>query len=214
MRRQSGPTFIELLILVVILSLGWLTLMPTVFGSQVAANVTADSANLEWHGQQLGLYKLQHKRDLPIAGGHKFVLSTWSIVDKAEESFDRYFIPGRRDNDPDYRARRAQLERGGKIWEDLKGTTSLDTHYAGRAKDHLASATNGKDEALMADDNEGVWSHPDGTVNVLFHGGAVRSYSFLDLKSRGCVQGELDKQKPLETWGPGSPIPECRKLDR
>jgi prepilin-type N-terminal cleavage/methylation domain-containing protein len=214
MRRQSGPTLIELLIVIVILSLAWPTLMPTVFGSQVAANATADSANLKWHGQQLELYKLQNKRSLPIAGGHKFVLSTWSIVSKTEENFDRYFIPGRRDNDPDYRKLRVRLERGERIWEDLESTTSLDTHYAGRAKDHLASATNGKDEALMADDNEGVWSHANGSVNVLFCGGDVRTYSFLDLKNGGYVQGEFDQSKPIETWGPNSPIPECRKLEK
>jgi prepilin-type N-terminal cleavage/methylation domain-containing protein len=213
MRRQSGPTLIEVLIVIVILSLAWPTSMPTVFGSQVAANATADSANLEWHGAQLELYKLQNK-DLPIAGGHKFVLSTWSLVGKTEENFDRYFTPGRRDNDPDYRALRAQIERGEKIWEDLKNTTSLDTHYAGRAREHLVSAMAGETQALMADDNEGVWSHADGTVNVLFNGGAVRSYSFLDLKSRGYVQGELDQSKPIETWGPNSPIPECRKLEK
>ena len=96
----------------------------------------------------------------------------------------------------------------------LKSTTSRDTHYAGRALEHLQSAMSGEDEALMADDNEGVWSHADGTVNVLFNGGAVRTYNFLDLKSRGYVEGEFDKNKPLETWGPNSPIPECRKLDK
>jgi prepilin-type N-terminal cleavage/methylation domain-containing protein len=211
-RLQSGFTLIELLIVISIISLLAAVLLPTVFGTQVAANVTADSFNLKWHGEQLELYKMQHKRGLPTEGGAKFVLSTWSIVSKTEENFDRYFTPGRRDNDPDYRSLRNQIEKGEKIWEDIKSTTSLDTHYAGRAREHLQSATSGEDEALMADDNEGVWSHANGSVNVMFNGGQVRTYSFPDLKSRGYVQGEFDKNAPIETAGPNSPIPECRKL--
>jgi prepilin-type N-terminal cleavage/methylation domain-containing protein len=211
-RLQSGFTLIELLIVISIISLLAAVLLPTVFGTRVAANVTADAANLNWHTQTLELYKMQNKRGLPIEGGHKFVLATWSIVSQIEENFDRYFIPGRRDNDPDYRQLRGQLERGEKIWQDLKSTTSLDTHYAGRAREHLQSATSGEDEALMADDNEGVWSHANGSVNVLLNGGHVRTYSFPDLKSRGFVQGEFDKNNPIETTGPNSPIPECRKL--
>jgi prepilin-type N-terminal cleavage/methylation domain-containing protein len=213
-RLQSGFTLIELLIVISIISLLAAVLLPAVFGAGVAANVTADAANLRWHNQQLELYKLQNKRSLPNEGGHEFVLSTWSIVDKTVENFDRYFTPGRRDNDPDYRKLREKVKRGERIWEDLKSTTSRDTHYAGRAKEHPLSAASGKDEAMMADDNEGGWSLADGSVNVLFCGGDVRMYTFLDLKSLGYVKGDLDKNKPLETWGPSSPIPECRKLDK
>ena len=211
-RLQSGFTLIELLIVISIISLLAAVLVPAVFGSQTAAFALADSANLRWHGQQLEIYKTKNKRGLPTDGGFKFVLHTWSIVGHTEENFDRYFIPGRRDNDPDYRDRRSLIERGEDPWQDLKATTSLDTHYAGRAREHLQSATSGEDEAWMADDNEGVWSHADGTVNVLFNGGQVRTYSFLDMKSRGFVQGEFDKNNPIETTGPNSPIPECRKL--
>ncbi|HZN37542.1 MAG TPA: type II secretion system protein [Planctomycetota bacterium] len=210
MRRHSGFTLIELLVVISIISLLAVVLVPAVFSSNLAASVLADSANLRWHGQQLEIYQ-QKNKGLPIEGGHKFVLSTWSIVGKTEENFMRYFTPGRRDNDPDYRKLRAQIERGEKIWENLEGTSSLDTHYAGRAKEHLRSAVSGEEEAWMADDNEGVWSHADGTVNVLFYGGVVRTYSFLDLKSRGYVQGEFDKNNPIEV-GPNSPIPQCKKL--
>ena len=209
-RLQSGFTLIELVMVIFVLTLLVLVLTPGVNGSPGVAFALADSANLRWHGQQLELYKLVNKGGLPDAGGHEFVLSTWSIVGQTEENLDRYFTPGRRDNDPDYRMLREALERGEKIWEHLKSTTSHDTHYAGRAKEHLLSATSG--EALMADDNERGWSHTDGTVNVLFHGGVVRTYSFLDLRNLGYVQGELDKDRPIETWGPNSPIPECRRL--
>jgi prepilin-type N-terminal cleavage/methylation domain-containing protein len=211
-RPPSGFTLIELLIVISIISLLAAVLVPAVFGSQTAAFALADSANLRWHGQQLEIYKLKNKGGLPIEGGHKFVLATWSIVGKTEENFDRYFTPGRRDNDPDYRTLRASIERNEDPWPDLKATTSMDTHYAGRAREHLQSATSGEDEAWMADDNEGVWSHADGTVNVMLYGGQVRPYSFLDMKGRGFLQGEFDKNNPIETTGPNSPIPECRKL--
>ena len=265
-RLQPRFTRIELLIVVSVLAFFSECEMRMVFGSQAAAHALADSANLRWHAQQLELYRLQNRRSLPSEGGHKFVLSTWRIVGRTAENFDRSFTPGRRDDDPDYRRLRSTVERGEKIWEDLKSTTSLDTHYAGRAKEHRLSLRSGDgragarvetdlhappvlrngatvdtsvggglpgpvipgsgkgptgqmlavldDEALMADDNEGRWSHADGTVNVLFHGGVVRTYGFLDLKNRGYVQGELDKSKPIETTGPDSPIPECRKLAR
>ena len=211
-RLQSGFTLIELLIVISIIGVLAAVLLPAVFGGQVAANVTADALNLRWHNSNLEIYKSKNKRGLPTEGGHKFVLSTWAVVGQTEENFDRYFVPGRRDNDPEYRTLRSQLERGEKIWQEIKGTNSIDTHYAGRAREHLQSATSGEDEALIADDNEGVWSHPDGSINVLFNGGQVRTYSFMDLKGRGFVQGEFDKDNPIETTGANSPIPECRKL--
>ncbi|HEX6812383.1 MAG TPA: type II secretion system protein [Planctomycetota bacterium] len=214
-RPPSGFTLIELLIVISIISLLAAVLVPAVFGASTAAFVQADAANLRWHGQQLELYKLQNKRGLPIEGGHKFVLATWSMVARTgmtEENFDRYWTPGRRDNDPDYRSLRARVEMGEDPWPDLKSTSSLDTHYAGRAREHLQSATSGEGEAWMADDNEGIWSHADGTVNVMFLGGNVRSYSFLDMKGRGFVQGDFDKANPIDTAGANSPIPECQKL--
>jgi prepilin-type N-terminal cleavage/methylation domain-containing protein len=214
-RLQSGFTLIELLIVISIISLLAAVLLPAVFGAGVAANVTADAANLRWHNQLLELYKIQNKRGLPSEGGSKFVLSTWNMIKKTgmtEENFDRYFTPGRRDNDPDYQQRRALIARGEDPWPELKATQSVDTHYAGRSRDTLQSATSGEDEALIGDDNEGIWSHPDGSINVLFNGGAVHTYSFLDLTNLGYVQGAFDKNNPIETTGPNSPIPACRKL--
>ncbi|HEX6811323.1 MAG TPA: type II secretion system protein [Planctomycetota bacterium] len=212
-RLPSGFTLIELLVVISIISLLATVLAGALTNVRAASFVVADSANLRWHGQQLELYQQRNRGGLPGEGGHKFVLATWGMVGKTEENFDRYFTPGRRDNDPDYRAKRAQMERGENPFPELKQTTSDDTHYAGRAREQLQSA-GGEGEAWIADDNEGVWSHADGSVNVLFSGGVVRTYSFMDLQRRGYVQGELDTNNPIETAGRNSPIPECRKLAR
>lgn len=213
-RPTSGFTLIELLIVIAIISLLAAVLLPSIFTAQSAANVTADSLNLKRHFEWLTAYKMKNKGGLPIEGGHKFVLATWRIVEHTEENFDRYFTPGRRENDADYRALRSIIERGEDPWPDLKTTTSMDTHYAGRARDKLTTAARGENEAWMADDNEGIWSHADGSVNVLFAGGAVRMYSYLDMQQREWVSGPLEQDKPIETWGPNSPIPECRSLDK
>jgi prepilin-type processing-associated H-X9-DG protein len=66
-------------------------------------------------------------------------------------------------------------------------------------------------EAIMADDNEGGWTHGDGTVNLLLGDGNVRTLSYPALRQRYGV-GPFEADKPIATCGPDSPIPECRKL--
>ena len=212
-RSQSGFTLIELLIVISIIGTLAAVLLPTILGAQGAANAEGDRMQMKTHYEWLQLYKMKHKRALPSAGGHKFVLSTWTanIFTHTEENLDRFFTPGSRDNDPDYRIARESMELGENPWPDLSSVSTVDTHYVGRARKHLRTANDGG-EAWMANDNEGVWTFNDGTVNVLFSDGTRRGYSYQDLEGRFGL-GPFNKEEPIETYGPNSPIPECQKLD-
>lgn len=213
-RSQSGFTLIELLIVISIIGTLAAVLLPAILESRGAANSEADRQQLRKHYTWLEIYKSKHKGGLPGEGGYKFVLSTWTskIFDHTEENLDFYFTPGSRDDDPDYRQVRGMMELQEDPWPDLGSTTSLDTHYVGRARKYLRGAGNKATNALMATDNEGQWTFADGTVNVLFAGSTVRGYSYQDLADRFGL-GDLDENEPIMTYGPNSPIPECQKLD-
>ena len=213
-RSPSGFTLIELMIVVAIIGVLAAVLLPAVMGGQDTANVAADEAQLRnSHAAWLEIYKSQHNRGLPSEGGHKFVLSTWKVVDQTPENFDRYFTPGARDNDAHYQELRKQLLKGEKVWQNLANCSPEDTTYCGRAKQHLKSALQSGNEALMANSNNGMWTHRNGTVNLLLASGQTRSLSYPMMQELYGL-GERDVNNPVQTWGENSPITECKKLDQ
>jgi len=212
-QSEAGFTVLEWCVLVVAVAVMAACAMPVTVAAKQQANVVMDQMQMRQHYTWLEAYRRMHRGGLPNVGGHKFVMSTWvaRIFDHTPENLDAFFTPGARESDPDFRAQRSLLERGEDPWPELAATTSTDTHYVGRGEQFLRTARRNASQPLMATDNEGRWVFADGSLNILFNGGNVRSYSYKDLEQRFGL-GPMTEH-PVRTWGRNSPIPECQYLD-
>jgi len=216
-RLRWIESFVVVLVLAVIAVgvLGALSmlLLPNVVGSNLSFAAFADEMNLRRHHEWLQYYARRHGSTLPAEGGYQFVLATWTsgTVEHTRENFERYFTPGpARDNDLEFARLRGLLEAGNDPWPDLALTTSTDTHYVGLAMGRPRAGL-GRNDALMANDNEDTWSLRDGRIQVLFADGTVRSFTCAELQ-RDFGVGPFDRNVPVRTWGPEAPIPACRGL--
>ena len=210
-RRTAGYTLVELLIVVGIIVHFAATFLPDLLSGRLQANIAADCSNLSRHYQWLDVYRSPTKvGHMPTESGRKFLLDTWvrGVIDPTVENFDRFFTPGIREVDPRWIELRKKIERGEKIWTDLGTLTSLDTHYAARAKQHIRGMI-APTEAWIANDNEAGWAFQDGTVNILWGNGRVQQLSLAKIVEQFKWQGP----EVFKTWGPDSLHPALRKLE-
>jgi prepilin-type N-terminal cleavage/methylation domain-containing protein len=206
---RAGFTLIELLVVIGILSILMVVLLPQIIGARETAYIFADKANLKWHYQTLDIYRQRYKR-FPKEGGHKFVLASWVegiVTDKTPENRDRYFTPGLQDQ----RQNELRDEDPKSIWKSFADLTSMDTAYAGRAKEHLSGKLDSGNEAWIADDNEYGPAFSGGSINVLVGDGNVRELDLLELRKFGYPEDPEEGYK-FEV-GRASPHPLLKKLD-
>ncbi len=109
---------------------------------------------------------------------------------------------------------RMRVLRNEPIWQDLQSSRPEETHYVGRALEHIKTALQSGNEAVMANSNDGMWMLQTGQVNLLMGNLAtVRQLTYPMLQELYHL-GDLDLNSPVKTYGKDSPIEECKKLER
>lgn len=209
-RSHDGFTLIELMVVITIIALLSVAIIPNITGSIGVAQRTADTATLKWHHAALLSYKLRYK-SLPRQGGHKFVLAPWirGSVERTEANRERYFSSAIDSDTHVYDLRELSPE---ETWKDFDTLTSLDTHFAGRAREGRRHMNSGK-EIWMATDNEDGNTYRDGTVLMLFGDSTVRECLRDPHQLAIGAPADLDVEYSLDV-GPNSPHPDLRKLRR
>ncbi|MFN7590553.1 MAG: type II secretion system protein [Planctomycetota bacterium] len=215
MRRavQSGFTLIELLIVVGIIGLLSAVLVPQLLESKAVILARAEEGHLKKLGTFFTIYKARNKESLPVEGGHKLLLALWTskVMNHTEENFGFFWTP--ESQDPVFLEKRAMVSKGEDPWPTLAGTSSDDTHYAGRAKKELRGLSNtSEQQAVAATDNEGMNCLADGTVCVLYNDFLTTKLFFAEqlIQDHGAVD---PRKEPVVMVGESALIPACKKLE-
>lgn len=201
-RSERGFTLIELLVVIGILSLLMIALLPPIIETSGAAHTLACRARLKKLDFFIRLYetKFGHK---PSGRGIAMLRELWQsgVMEHTPENRDLMFCPHDED-DPHVQWIKAQDID--ELWTD--GFESRDTSWAARADGRLRNSGR---QAWVADDNEFGNNHQDGSINVLYGNGAVRTIHPYELRRRGRIPNDPDYVIPV---GPSSPVPELREL--
>jgi prepilin-type N-terminal cleavage/methylation domain-containing protein/prepilin-type processing-associated H-X9-DG protein len=208
MRRNSGFTLVELLVVIGILSVLFVVLLQALGGGQAAADQFACTARLKQLFTAIEAYRSTHKREVPSGGGTEFLYNLWTSLERTTNNRDLFFCPEIEGADEVVKdLKRLPLD---DVWKTRQDFDSTSTHYAARAKAHKRTMLGGR-QAWIADDNEFGMNHRTGATNVLWGDGNVTSYQREDLQKDSIWPAD-DPAFVLKV-GAGSPIKELETLD-
>ncbi len=204
--HRAGFTLIELLVVIGIISLLAAALINGIGAGREGALEGIDRIKLHQRWGQFMLAR-DKRKPLPKEGGHEFVYYPWvsGAIERTPENLEAHFVSD------SLSPRLAELleQDSRTVLLRYDEITSADTDFAGRSAEHYSRRmfTSGH-EPLLATDNEHGNTYRDGTVLVLYGGGAVRSISRDDIPE---ARGNPDYVIEV---GPDSPVADLRKLAR